>query len=174
MIRPQPHMKQSQNHQQPVVTQHKSNTQKQHAPSASTSAHVTNVNVSNFPHYVLPIATLDVSYCHAKTFTHAFFDTGSQRSFVSPELVRKLNLPVIEQVPVHLSTFSNDTTLHLLDLVRIKVQMGKRCIPIELLVHDSASMGYLNCPGIYNVVKMLAIQRRISPFSQLSQCQGPT
>ena len=82
--------------------------------------------MSNFPHNVLPTATLYVSYCHTKTFTHAFVDTGSQRSYVSPELVKKFNLPVIEQVPVHLSTFGNDTTLHLLDLVKIKVQMGEK------------------------------------------------
>ena len=36
--------------------------------------------------------------------------------------------------------------------------MGKIRIPIKLLVHDSASMGYLNCPGIHNVVGMLEIQ----------------
>ena len=141
-----------------MVTQHKSNTQKQHAPSTTTSAHVTNINVSNFPHNVLPTATLDVSNCHAKTFTRAFSNTGSQRSSVSPELVRKLNLPVIEQVPVHLSTFGNNTTSHFLNLVKIKVQVGRRCIPIKLLVHDSASMGYLSCPGIYNVVKTLETQ----------------
>ena len=81
---PQSQMKPSQNHQQPVVTQHKSNTQKQHASSTpSTSAHVTNINVSNFPHNVLPTATLHVGYCHAKTFTSSFFDTGFQRSFIS-------------------------------------------------------------------------------------------
>ena len=153
-----PQHKQSQNHQQPVVTQHKSNTQKQHAPSTTTSARVTNIDVSNVPHNVLSTTTLDVSYCHAKTFTLAFFDTGAQRSFVSPELVRKLNLPVIEQVPVHLSMFGNDTTLHFLDLGKVKVQVGRRCIPIKLLVHDSASMGYLNFPGTHNIVKTLEIQ----------------
>ena len=152
-------VKPSQNHQEPVVTQHKSNTQKQHASAPPTYAHVTNTNVSNFPHNVLPTATLDISYCHTKTFTRPFFDTGSQRSFVSPELVKKLNLPVIEEVPVHLSTFGNDTTLHHFNfLVKIKVQMGKRRIPIKLLVHDSASMGYLNCLGIHNVVRMLETQ----------------
>ena len=36
--------------------------------------------------------------------------------------------------------------------------MGKRHIPIKLFVHDSASVWYLNCPGIHNVVKMLEIQ----------------
>ena len=124
-----------------MVTQHKSNTQKQHAPSTTASAHITNINVSNFPHNVLPTSTLNVSYCHAKTFTRAFCNTGSQRSFVSPELVRKLHLPVIEQVTVHLNTFGNDTTLHFLDLVKVKVQVGRRRIPIKLLVHVGASMG---------------------------------
>ena len=83
--------------------------------------------------------------------SRAFLDTGSQRSFVSPKSVRKLNLQFIKQVPVHLSTFGNDTTLHFLDLVKIKVQVGRRRIPIKLLVHDSASMGYLNWPGIHDV-----------------------
>ena len=147
-----------------MVTQHKSNTNKQHAPSSSctptsaTSAHVTNINVSNFPHNLLPTATLTVSYSNARTKTRDFFDTGSQRSFVSPELVRKLNLPVIEQIPVHLSTFGNDTALHFLDVVKVKVQVGKLLIPIKLLVHESASMGYLNCPGIYNVAQALKKQ----------------
>ena len=126
--------------------------------TATTSAHVTNINVSNFPHNVLSTATLNVSYCHARTVTRAFFDRGSQRSFVSPELVRKLNLPVVEQVPVHLSTFGNDTALHFLDLVKVKVQMERCRIPIKLLVHDSASMGYLNCPGICNIAQTLERQ----------------
>ena len=158
------HEHQVQNQQPPVVTQHKSNTNKQHAPSSSSaptntiSAHVTNINVTNFPHNVLPTATLTVRYCNARTKTRAFFDTGSQRSFVSPELVRKLNLPVIEQIPVHLSKFSNDTVLHFLNVVKVKVQVGKRSIPIKLLVHESTSMGYLNCPGIYNVAHALEKQ----------------
>ena len=36
--------------------------------------------------------------------------------------------------------------------------MGRRRIPIKLLVHDSASMGYLNCPGMYNVAQTLEKQ----------------
>ena len=68
-----------------------------------------------------------------------------------------LNLST-EQVPVHLSTFGNDTALHFLDLAKVKVQVGRRRIPIKLLVHDSASMGYLNCPGIYNVAQTLEKQ----------------
>ena len=104
----------------------------------------------------LPTATLTASYSNVRTKTQAFFDTGFQRSFVSPELVRKLNLPVIEQIPVHLSAFGTDTVLHFFDIV--KVQVGKRCIPIKLLVHKSASMGYLKCPGIYNIAQALEKQ----------------
>ena len=36
--------------------------------------------------------------------------------------------------------------------------MGGRRIPIKLLVHESTSMGYLNCPGIYNVAQTLEKQ----------------
>ena len=42
--------------------------------------------------------------------------------------------------------------------VKVEVQMGRRRIPIKLLVHDSASIGYLNCPGIYNVAQALERQ----------------
>ena len=133
------------------MARHNNNDNNYNNNDNNTSAHVTNINVSNFPHNVLPTATLNVSYCHTRTITRAFFDTGSQRSFVSPELVRKLNLPVIEQVPVHLSTFGNDTALHFLDLVKVKVQVGRRRIPIKLLVHD-------RCPGIYNVAQTLEKQ----------------
>ena len=106
---------------------------------------------------VLPTATLDLRYNNHKLTTRAFFDTGSQRSFVSLEIKCRLNLPVIQQVPIQLSTFENDSTSCLLALVRVKVQFGKRRIPIKLLVHDQASME-LNCPGIYDVTQQLESQ----------------
>ena len=43
----------------------------------------------------------------------------------------------------------------MLDLVKVKVRLGKHKIPITLLVHDSAAMGYFNCPGLFNVVQRL-------------------
>ena len=48
--------------------------------------------------------------------------------------------------------------MHFLDIIKVKVQVGKHRIPIKLLVHESASMGYLNCPGIYNVAQALEKQ----------------
>ena len=43
----------------------------------------------------------------------------------------------------------------MLDLVKVKVRLGKHKIPITLLVHDSAAMGYFNCPGLFDVAQQL-------------------
>ena len=43
----------------------------------------------------------------------------------------------------------------MLDLVKVKVRLGKHKIPITLLVHDSASIGYFNCPGLFDVAQRL-------------------
>ena len=41
----------------------------------------------------------------------------------------------------------------MLDLVKVKVRLGKHKIPITMLAHDSASMGYFNCPGLFDVAQ---------------------
>ena len=124
------------------------------SPAIDTT-YVTSVNSSNFPNNVLPTATLNVRYCDKQVNVRAFFDTGSHHSFISPEVVKRLNLRVIKQVPVSLSTFGNDTESCMLDLVKAKVRLEKHKIPITLLVHDSAAMGYFNCPGLYEVAQTL-------------------
>ena len=121
-------------------------------PAVDTT-YVTSVNSSSFPNNVLPTATLNVRYCDKQVNVRAFFDTGSHRSFISPEVVKRLNLRVIKQVPVKLSTFGNDTESCMLDLVKVKVRLGKHKILITLL--DSAAMGYFNCPGLYKVAQNL-------------------
>ena len=102
----------------PVVTPNKPSTSQANVTSPNLDAtYVTNVNSSNFPNNVLPTATLKVSYCSEQANIRAFFDTGSHRSFISPDVVKRLNLRVIKQVPVNLSTFGNDTESCMLDLV---------------------------------------------------------
>ena len=51
--------------------------------------------------------------------------------------------------------FGNETESCMLELVKVKVRLGKHKIPVTLLVHDSASMGYLNCPGLFDVAQRL-------------------
>ena len=146
----------------PVVTPNKTNTSQANSSTKVSSqspavdtTYVTSVNSPNFPNNVLPTATLNVRYCDKQVNVRAFFDTGSHRSFISPEVVKRLNLRVIKQVPVNQSTLGNETESCMLDLVKVKVRLGKHKIPITLLVYDSAAMGYFNCPGLYEVAHKL-------------------
>ena len=140
----------------PVVTPNKSNSSQasDQSPTLDTTF-VTSVNSSNFPNNVLPTATLNVGYCNQQANVRAFFDTGSHRRFISPEVVKRLNLRVIKQVPVNLSTFGNETESCMLDLVKVKIRFGKSKIPLTMLVHDSAAMGYFHSPGLYEVAQKL-------------------
>ena len=97
----------------------------------------------------------NVGYCNQQANVRAFFDTGLHRSFISPEVVKMLNLRVIKQVPVNLSTFGNETESCMLDLVKVKIRLGKSKIPLTMLVHDNAVMGYFNSPRLYEVAKKL-------------------
>ena len=124
------------------------------SPAVDTT-YITSVNSSSLPNNVLPTATLNVRYCDKQVNVRAFSDTGSHHSFISPEVVKRHNLRVIKQVPVNPSTFGNDAESCMLDLVKVKVRLGKHKIPITLLVHDSAAMGYFNCPGLYEVAQNL-------------------
>ena len=146
----------------PVVTPNKTNTS-QASSSTKTSSqspavdttYITSVSPTSFPNNVLPTATLNVSYCDQQVNVRAFLDTGSHRSFISPEVVKRLNLRVIKQIPVNLSMFGNEIESCMLDLVKVKVRLGKHKIPITLLVHDSTAMGYFNSPGLFEVAQEL-------------------
>ena len=140
----------------PVVTHNKPSTSQANVSSPSLdTTYVANVNSRNFPNNVLPTATLNVSYCNEQANVRDFFDTGSHRSFISPDIVKRLNLRVIRQVPVNLSTFGNDTESRMLDLVRVKIRFGKSKIPLTMLVHDSAAMGYFHSPGLFELAQRL-------------------
>ena len=98
---------------------------------------------------------LNVGYCNQQANVRAFFDTGLHRSFICPEVVKRLNLRAVKQVPVNLSTFGNETESCMLDLVKIKTRLGKSKISLTMLVHDRAAMGYFNSPGLYEVAQKL-------------------
>ena len=144
----------------PVVTPNKSNSSQASSSDKTSSqspavdtTYITSVNSTSFPNNVLPTATLNVRYCDKQVNVRAFFETGSHRSFISPDVVKRLNLRVIKQTPVNLSTLGNETESCMLDLVKVKVRLGKHKIPITLLVHDSTAMGYFNCPGLFDVAQ---------------------
>ena len=43
----------------------------------------------------------------------------------------------------------------MLDLVTVKIRFGKSKIPLTMLVHDSAAMGYFHSPGLFELAQML-------------------
>ena len=43
----------------------------------------------------------------------------------------------------------------MLDLVKVKIRFGKSKIPLTMLVHDSAAIGYFHSPGLYEVAQKL-------------------
>ena len=43
----------------------------------------------------------------------------------------------------------------MLDLVKVKIRFGKSKIPLTMLVHDSAAMGYLHSPGLFELAQKL-------------------
>ena len=93
-------------HNKPVVTPNKSNSSQASNQSPTIDAtYATSVNSPSFPNNAFPTATLNVGYCNQQANVRAFFDTGSHRSFISPVVVKRLNLRVIKQVPVNLSTW---------------------------------------------------------------------
>ena len=53
------------------------------------------------------------------------FDTGAQKSFISEELARNLQLPVIGQASLKISGFLTDNKPQIYDLVRPTVQLGR-------------------------------------------------
>ena len=40
-------------------------------------------------------------------------------------------------------------------MVKVKISLGKSKIPLTMLVHDSATMGYFNSTGLYEVAQKL-------------------
>ena len=43
----------------------------------------------------------------------------------------------------------------MLDLVKVKIRFGKSKIPLTMLVHDSAAMGYFHSPGLFELAQKL-------------------
>lgn len=66
------------------------------------------------------------------------FDSGAQRSFISPEVVRQLELPVIWKVNLATSGFLTNKEPQSFDIARPLVQMGKRKCKVN------GAVGYMN------------------------------
>ena len=67
-------------------------------------------------------------------------DTGSQKSFISTNLARKLNLKPIKCINVRLSTLGGSGECQTLEVVRVKINVGHHQFTAQLIVHDNVTM----------------------------------
>lgn len=84
----------------------------------------------------LPTATIEVRNEHSKQklYTRAFFDQGSQCTFIKEDLVKKLQLKISGKVRLAMSGFLHSKDYEEYNLVRPVVRLGNRLKRITAVV----------------------------------------
>ena len=156
----------------PIVTANKSSSAKKSSSSTHKSSNANKVNTltvdhtenvtdvvnlfnssgfDDLPPAVMPTVNLSITRGKNYFFTRALLDTGSQRSFISSDLAQRLALPVVNQVPLRITTFGGEGETQIFDVVKLKVQVGRYRFTCRLIVHDKVGTT-LHCPGILSMM----------------------
>ena len=106
----------------------------------------------------LPTAQLDiVSFAAGRrpTRARAFFDIGSQKSFVHPELVSELGLKPTEKREISLSAFGKGPELVTCPIVKLKIVTGiRKTVTVSFYVTTKVSMK-VHVPGLTKAASQL-------------------
>lgn len=104
----------------------------------------------------LPTATLEVRNEHTKQnlYTRAFFDQGSQCTFIKEDLVNKLQLKISGKIRLAMSGFLQSKDYEEYNLVRPTVRLGNRLKRITAVVVERLP-DRISVPGLTRVTKML-------------------
>ena len=84
----------------------------------------------------------------------SFFDTGAQKSFIHPDVVRDLGLQPKGETVLQLLTFGQESGLLKCHLVDLTVSLGRRVANVEFIVTDRVSTT-LTSPGLTATVANL-------------------
>ena len=103
---------------------------------------------------VMPTVQVKVTRGRNKYPIRSLIDTGSQKSFISAELAKKLQLPVVNTVRLSITTFGGEGVIKEFDAIRLKVQLGYYRFVCRLIVHDKVNTP-INCPGVLQMHKLL-------------------
>ena len=114
----------------------------QQTPPNSTSTLASNLhtNLSDNKHLhrrtLLKTAIATVESQEKAATAHILFDEGAQRSFITEELAKKLNLTADKTETLHLSVFGGDqTTVKKFDVVTVNLRTDNgQTIPIQVVV----------------------------------------
>ena len=109
---------------------------------------------SSFSVTALATATTQLAGGGSRNYTRAFFDSGAQKSFIQTELAEKLELPVIDEISLSLSSFGNEPVNVICNVVRVVVRLGRSRVSIHAVVYDKVNT-VIKTPGLSNVVNFL-------------------
>ncbi|XP_064088331.1 uncharacterized protein LOC135202801 [Macrobrachium nipponense] len=138
--------------QKSVATSNQSNSQ-----NNVNSNQVTVKNVASLRPTALPTATLLLSNDGNRIPVRAFLVSGSQRTFINPDVVEKLNLVPIKQVELTLIPFGDNVETKMFDVVRVIVRAGTKRIKLNEVVCNHVNTS-IHTPGLHNVY--LRLQER--------------
>ncbi|XP_068246824.1 uncharacterized protein [Palaemon carinicauda] len=148
-----------------VQSQTSSNTTQQAATTSNqgnpqnnaNSNRVTANSIVSLRPTALPTATFHLTNGENQLSVRAFLDSGSQRTFINPEVVEQLNLVPIKRVGLTLIPFGDKVETKLFDVVRVKVQTGTKRIKLNAVVCDHVNTS-IYTPGLHKVY--LRLQER--------------
>ena len=102
----------------------------------------------------LPTALVTVKRGKRSQRVRAFFDQGSQRTFISQKLVDQLNITVIGQVELELAGFNMTKPKRLYSAVNANVLMGGKYYRFPAVVLDNLKT-HIHTPGLTSTAKHL-------------------
>ena len=132
------------------------------ASTEQPSDSVNNINVSTTTiassgGIALPTALLRVKtkvHDSDSTRIRCFFDSGSQKSFIHPEVLSRLNLKPTGTTCLNLSTFGQDAEPLNCPTVKLNLSLGSRVFVIPFVITEKVNMT-LYAPGLRHTVNML-------------------
>ena len=105
----------------------------------------------------LPTAMLSVrsrTKGHKGAMIRCFFDTGSQRSFIHPVVMRQLGLCPSGETVISLNAFGHSAEPLRCPVLKLRLALGNKVVQVEFLVTDKVDMK-LHSPGLRKAVERL-------------------
>ena len=108
-------------------------------------------NHFSFRPTIIPTVIAQLAGNGVRTNVRTFLDTGAQRTFVHPDIVRSLNLKTYGKLDINIIPFGNEVKHVTCDVVKITVRLGASRFPIFALVSENVDFE-VKIPGLATVV----------------------
>ena len=87
-----------------------------------------------------------------------FFDSGSQKSFIHPKVLKELDLKPTRSTTFHLATFGRESEPVQCATIKLRLSLGTKGFSIPFVVSDKVEMK-LHIPDLSHTIKMLKKSR---------------